>query len=81
MWKTFENGGNEATKVRWNQMSRTLNLSWLKVARDDLMGFWPILGHLGGFATLENSADLAYAIGYGASGQHGAEADASSVQL
>lgn len=46
----FENCGNEATKVRWNQMSRTLNLSWLKVAHDDLMDFWPILGHLGGFA-------------------------------
>lgn len=43
----FENYGNEAAKARWNQMSRTWNLSWVKVTKDDLIGFWPILGHLG----------------------------------
>lgn len=32
-----------------NQMSGTLNLSCLKVAKGELMGFWSILGPLGWF--------------------------------
>lgn len=59
-------------------MSRTLNFTRLKVAKDDLRGFWSILGHLGWFC---NSADSACAVGYRASGQCGAKADAYSVQL
>lgn len=51
----FENYGNEAMKVGWNQMSRTLNLSWLKVAKDELIGFWSILGPFGWFC---NSGEI-----------------------
>lgn len=32
----FENGGNEATQVRWNQMGQNCEISCLKVAQDDL---------------------------------------------
>lgn len=72
----FENCGNEVTKVRWNQMSGTLSLSWLK-------GFRVISWAFGQFWDIwvcALSTDSACAVGSGASGRLGAEADASFVE-